>query len=688
MALTGRAGLLALAGAARRRAARCRPGSGVLLVTGCCWSLLVAVDVALRRRRCARCALRRDGDTVGPARRAGDGARCASPTSAAPGARPCCATPGRPAPGPPTPAAPRSTYPPGERRRVDDRAAPDPARRPARATGSPCARSARSGWPAGRARTTCRGGCGCCRRSPRAGTCPRGWPGCASSTGATAVMVRGQGTEFDSLREYVVGDDVRSIDWRATARRGRRRWCAPGGRSATGGCCWCSTPAAPSAARVGDAPRLDAAMDAALLLAALASRAGDRVDLLAYDRRVRAPGRGRGRARPAAGAGRRRWRRSRPALVETDYAGHGRARCSPALAGAPGRAAHRAGPGPGRGGAAARARRRCVRRHQVVLASVADPRVGASWPPAAATPRRCTTPPPPSGPGPSGGGSAGCSAGAASRSSTARPATLAPDAGRPLPRAQGRRPALSAAPRSATRRSAPRRCAPTPRAGRRSRRPAPPGRRARRRRPGRPATGSRRCRPGPRSAARTASRRPRPRRTPAGSRPGRGRARPRPAPPRAAPGTGSRPPGSIHDQPSRSPAPDADEDAGELEQAVRQDQPEEQAEPVVRGHQPAGDADVERVLPEDPHHRQPGTPRARGDSAATQALLVATLRGERAGRRRRVVVLEVVLDQLPDLVRAPRWSPARAGRRPPRPPTTRPTRAKATPTATHHRMLR
>ena len=31
-------------------------------------------------------------------------------------------------------------------------------------------------------------------------------------------MVRGQGTEFDSLREYVVGDDVRSIDWRATAR--------------------------------------------------------------------------------------------------------------------------------------------------------------------------------------------------------------------------------------------------------------------------------------------------------------------------------------------------------------------------------------------------------------------------------------------------------------------------------------
>ena len=100
-------------------------------------------------------------------------------------------------------------------------------------------------------------------------------------------MVRGQGTEFDSLREYVVGDDVRSIDWRASARAADvmvRTWrperdrrvllVLDCGRTAAG--------------RVGDAPRLDAAMDAALLLAALAARAGDRVDLLAYDRAVRA----------------------------------------------------------------------------------------------------------------------------------------------------------------------------------------------------------------------------------------------------------------------------------------------------------------------------------------------------------------------------------------------------------------
>ena len=43
-----------------------------------------------------------------------------------------------------------------------------------------------------------------------------------------------------------------------------------------------------SAGRVGDQPKLDHSMDAALLLAALASRAGDRVDLLIADRDVRA----------------------------------------------------------------------------------------------------------------------------------------------------------------------------------------------------------------------------------------------------------------------------------------------------------------------------------------------------------------------------------------------------------------
>ncbi|MCX4581768.1 DUF58 domain-containing protein [Streptomyces sp. NBC_01481] len=110
--------------------------------------------------------------------------------------------------------------------------------------------------------------------------------------GRTSVLIRGQGTEFDSLRDYVPGDDTRSIDWRATARQTTvavRTWRPERDRHIlvvldTG---------RTSAGRVGDVPRLDAAMDAAMLLTALASRAGDRVDLLAYDRRVRAQVQGR-----------------------------------------------------------------------------------------------------------------------------------------------------------------------------------------------------------------------------------------------------------------------------------------------------------------------------------------------------------------------------------------------------------
>lgn len=104
--------------------------------------------------------------------------------------------------------------------------------------------------------------------------------------GATSVMVRGQGTEFDSLREYVRGDDVRSIDWRATARRGDvmiRTWRPERDRRVV----IVTDSGRTSAARIDDEPRIDTAFESALLLAALATRAGDRIDYLAYDRRVR-----------------------------------------------------------------------------------------------------------------------------------------------------------------------------------------------------------------------------------------------------------------------------------------------------------------------------------------------------------------------------------------------------------------
>ncbi|MFI7046274.1 DUF58 domain-containing protein [Streptosporangium sandarakinum] len=159
--------------------------------------------------------------------------------------------------------------------------------------------------------------------------------------GAHPSMVRGQGTEFDSLREYVPGDDVRSIDWRATARRSDvvvRTWrperdrrvliVLDTGRTSAGRVGTAPVPLAgredrssagrgaglggPSGVLPGGLsgglpggrggaetapgwPRLDWSMDAALLLAALAARAGDRVDFMAHDRSVRAWVSGAGR---------------------------------------------------------------------------------------------------------------------------------------------------------------------------------------------------------------------------------------------------------------------------------------------------------------------------------------------------------------------------------------------------------
>lgn len=114
--------------------------------------------------------------------------------------------------------------------------------------------------------------------------------------GMTPVLIRGQGTEFDSLREYVVGDDVRSIDWRATARRADvvvRTWrperdrrvviVLDTGRTSAG-----RVGVDPTGADPSGWPRLDWSMDAALLLAALAAKAGDHVDFLAHDRVTRA----------------------------------------------------------------------------------------------------------------------------------------------------------------------------------------------------------------------------------------------------------------------------------------------------------------------------------------------------------------------------------------------------------------
>ncbi len=113
---------------------------------------------------------------------------------------------------------------------------------------------------------------------------------------------RGDGLEFDSLREYVVGDEPRRIDWRATARRGRpivRTHRHEESRTVLLAldCSRLMGTRAPAPSEITErrpaaepefaATKLDHAVDAALALAFASLMAGDRVGLVVFDRRVR-----------------------------------------------------------------------------------------------------------------------------------------------------------------------------------------------------------------------------------------------------------------------------------------------------------------------------------------------------------------------------------------------------------------
>src|SRR5918994_1164471 len=125
-----------------------------------------------------------------------------------------------------------------------------------------------------------------CRRPARSRG-PSRWTSRPASGGGWSPGSPRPGAATAPRRTSPSGRSVRSIDWRATARGGGvvvRTWRPERDRRLV---CVLDT-GRTSAARVGDIPRLDAALDACLLLAAVAARAGDRVDLLAADSVVRA----------------------------------------------------------------------------------------------------------------------------------------------------------------------------------------------------------------------------------------------------------------------------------------------------------------------------------------------------------------------------------------------------------------
>jgi uncharacterized protein (DUF58 family) len=106
---------------------------------------------------------------------------------------------------------------------------------------------------------------------------------------------RGEGREFESMRDYVRGDELRHISWTATARRGKlttRQYqierdqtiliALDAGRLMT--------------ARIEQETKLDSAVHATLALFSAAARAGDNAGLIVFGRRIKSylpPNRGR-----------------------------------------------------------------------------------------------------------------------------------------------------------------------------------------------------------------------------------------------------------------------------------------------------------------------------------------------------------------------------------------------------------
>ncbi|HEV7672516.1 MAG TPA: DUF58 domain-containing protein [Thermoanaerobaculia bacterium] len=103
-----------------------------------------------------------------------------------------------------------------------------------------------------------------------------------SGLGSRAAPRLGKGREFDRLREYVPGDDLRDVAWKSTARHGKpitREYRLDRAQDVL----ICVDRGHRMAARIGPLTRLDHAANAAVLLASICDRMEDRVGFLGFD---------------------------------------------------------------------------------------------------------------------------------------------------------------------------------------------------------------------------------------------------------------------------------------------------------------------------------------------------------------------------------------------------------------------
>ena len=103
--------------------------------------------------------------------------------------------------------------------------------------------------------------------------------------GLRKMRLRGQGTEFESLREWSTGDPFRAIDWKATARRGKVMVVQHEVERSQNvmmvlDCGRLMTP------RIQDQRKLDFTVTAALSVAAIAGLANDKVGVVAFARQI------------------------------------------------------------------------------------------------------------------------------------------------------------------------------------------------------------------------------------------------------------------------------------------------------------------------------------------------------------------------------------------------------------------